>query len=49
MKIFGVDFTSAPGRKKTITCLETWLDNGTLFIGPLNHFSDFVQLVSTLA
>ena len=48
MKIFGVDFTSAPSHKKTITCLETRLDNGTLSVGVLNQFTDFVQFEAFL-
>ena len=48
MKIFGVDFTSAPGRKKPITCLEARLNNGTLTIESLQNFTDFVQFEAFL-
>lgn len=30
MKIYGIDFTSAPSRKKPITCLECELDGSQL-------------------
>lgn len=41
MRIYGIDFTSRPRRRKPITCLETTLDGNTLRAGALHEWQDF--------
>ena len=41
MKIFGIDFTSAPGRKKPITVAEGELKQGTLSVKKIHAFVSF--------
>ena len=41
MKIYGMDFTSNPTRKKPITCLECHLDGTHLLAGPLTEWTNF--------
>lgn len=45
MKIYGIDFTSAPSKVKPIACAEAWLDgdlqNMHLQIQSFHYFSDF--------
>jgi hypothetical protein len=48
MKVFGVDFTSAPRPGKPIICIETWLDGDKLWVGPLHQLTDFVQFSAFL-
>jgi len=48
MKIFGIDFTSRPSRRKPITCLECRLDGDTLFAGELLKWHSFTELEAAL-
>lgn len=41
MKIYGIDFTSSPSRKKPITCLECVLEGMHLTAGTLAEWSNF--------
>ncbi|MFK8050960.1 MAG: DUF429 domain-containing protein [Halioglobus sp.] len=41
MKIYGIDFTSSPSRKKPITCLECDFDGGTLTARTLLEWTSF--------
>ena len=41
MKIYGIDFTSAPSGKKPITCLECDLDDSHLIAGTLTEWPSF--------
>src|SRR6516165_1816186 len=41
MKVFGIDFTSAPRRGKPITCLSCTLRNGALKAEGLVNFESF--------
>jgi hypothetical protein len=41
MRIYGIDFTSSPTRRKPITCLEATLDGTTLRAGALQEWQDF--------
>ena len=41
MKIYGIDFTSAPKRNKPITCLECRLESNKLEAGELIEWRDF--------
>jgi hypothetical protein len=41
MKVYGIDFTSAPKRRKPITCLECRLDGNRLEAGELIEWRDF--------
>jgi hypothetical protein len=41
MKVYGIDFTSAPKRRKPITCLECRLDGNGLEAGELIEWRDF--------
>jgi len=43
MKIYGMDFTSAPRRKKPITCTECTFENGVLQVNNLRNIEDFNQ------
>lgn len=50
MKIFGIDFTSSPMRKKPITCLSCVLENGVLsssreHLDLLDHFDKFEDML----
>ena len=42
MRVFGIDFTSTPRRRKPITCVSGWLESGTLTV-------DAVESIGTLA
>lgn len=48
MKIYGIDFTSRPGRQKAITCLRCELDNETLVVKQLTEWTDFRGFESLL-
>lgn len=48
MKIYGIDFTSRPTRRKPITCLECVLVNNTLHAGHLTEWYDFEQFEDAL-
>lgn len=41
MKVYGIDFTSTPKRRKPITCLECWLDGNRLHAGELSEWQSF--------
>jgi hypothetical protein len=41
MRIYGIDFTSRPKRRKPITCLEATLDGTTLRAGALQEWQEF--------
>lgn len=41
MRIYGIDFTSRPRRRKPITCLEATLDGTTLKAGAMQEWQDF--------
>ena len=43
MKIFGIDFTSRPGKSKPLTCLECEFDGSTLRAGSLVEWIAFDQ------
>jgi len=43
MKIFGIDFTSRPGKSKPLTCLECEFDGSTLRAGSLVEWLAFDQ------
>ncbi|WP_244481240.1 NUDIX hydrolase [Rhizobium sp. Leaf371] len=50
MRVFGIDFTSAPSRQKPITCVECRLDGGTLRFVALHrwtHFEGFTGFLSS--
>ncbi len=49
MKIYGIDFTSRPGRQKAITCAECSLGTGTLIFNGVNHITSFEQFEALLA
>ena len=48
MKVFGVDFTSAPQPRKPITCVEACLSGDRLIVEQLYNFTDFVQFEAFL-
>jgi len=41
MKIYGLDFTSNPGLKKSITCAQCWLDDDVLSLESSIHITSF--------
>jgi hypothetical protein len=43
MKVYGIDFTSAPSRRKPITCAECTLENGFLHLNDLKNLETFDQ------
>ena len=49
MKIFGVDFTSRPSKRKPITCLPCTLAGGVLRAGDLASWSSFDAFENALA
>lgn len=49
MKIYGLDFTSAPSRKKTITCARCRLDGDTLHLEAFDTLESFLAFESFLA
>jgi hypothetical protein len=49
MKVYGIDFTSAPSSKKPITCADRTLENGFLNINDLKNLETFDQFDKFLA
>lgn len=49
MRVYGLDFTSAPRTRKPITCLEAELQEGRLRQHALHHFADFNAFEAFLA
>jgi hypothetical protein len=49
MKIFGIDFTSAPSSKKPITCAVGWLDGSSLQVECVEALTDYAQFEALLA
>ena len=49
MKILGIDFTSRPSRRKTITCLKCELDGQTLCARQLEAWTDYTAFEDALA
>ncbi|MBX2859808.1 MAG: DUF429 domain-containing protein [Vampirovibrio sp.] len=47
-KVFGVDFTSAPSRKKPITAVECWIDGSWLCLQAIHLLTDFQQFEAFL-
>lgn len=41
MKIYGIDFTSAPRKNKLIVCAEAWIELDVLTIKKIHRFSNF--------
>jgi len=48
MKVYGIDFTSTPKRRKPITCLECWLDGNRLHAGELSEWQSFEKFEDAL-
>ena len=48
MRVYGIDFTSAPRRAKTITCLECELEGRCLRAGALREWPDFAAFEAAL-
>jgi hypothetical protein len=48
MRIYGVDFTSAPSKKKPITCAEGWFESDCLQVGRVLQLTDFEQFENLL-
>jgi Protein of unknown function (DUF429) len=48
MKIYGIDFTSAPNKNKVIACAEAWLEADILHIRKFHHFIDFSSFMDFL-
>ena len=48
IKIFGVDFTSAPSTKKAITCVQCWLDEDGLFLEQFSRITSFDEFENFL-
>ncbi len=49
MHIYGLDFTSAPGPRKPITCATCTLEDQTLNVRGFNELTDFEQFEAFLA
>lgn len=49
MKVYGLDFTSAPSRRKSITCADCTLENGFLHLNELKHMETFEKFDEFLA
>src|ERR1700730_8493739 len=49
MKVFGIDFTSSPNRRKPITCLSCALSDDVLSATDLQELHDWDAFESTLA
>ncbi len=41
MKVYGIDFTSAPSRRKPITCADCTLENGSFYLNDLKNMETF--------
>lgn len=48
MRVYGIDFTSRPGRRKPISCLECDLEGRHLRAGPLSLWADFAPFEAAL-
>jgi hypothetical protein len=48
MKIYGIDFTSAPSKNKVIACAEAWLEADILHIQKFYRFIDFASFMDFL-
>jgi hypothetical protein len=48
MKIYGIDFTSAPRKTKPIACAEAWLESDILQIEKFYCFTDFPSFMEFL-
>ena len=48
MKVLGIDFTSSPGRRKPITCLNCTLRGSVLRAGKLEEWTDFSEFEEAL-
>jgi hypothetical protein len=48
MRIYGIDFTSAPSQAKAIACAEAWLEADILHIEELHRFTDFSSFMDFL-
>ena len=48
MHVYGIDFTSAPTRRKPITCLNCRLEGGVLRAGSMEAFADFAGFEAML-
>lgn len=48
MKIYGIDFTSAPSKNKVITCAEAWLEADILDIQKFYRFTNFPSFMGFL-
>ncbi|NJD54254.1 MAG: DUF429 domain-containing protein [Candidatus Methanoperedens sp.] len=49
MKVFGIDFTSAPSKRKPITCADCTLENGYLHLNGINNLETFEKFDEFLA
>lgn len=49
MKIYGIDFTSAPSKNKPIACVEAWLESDTLHILKFYRFTNFPSFIDFLS
>jgi hypothetical protein len=43
MRVYGIDFTSAPSHRKPITCADCTLENGFLYLNDLKNLESFGQ------
>lgn len=48
MKIYGIDFTSAPSKTKTIVLAESWIEVDILHLEKLHQFADFSSFMKFL-
>ena len=48
MKIYGIDFTSAPSKNKVIACAEAWLESDVLHVQKFYRFADFHSFMDFL-
>ncbi len=48
LKLYGIDFTCAPGKKKPITCAECRLTDGLLAVDALHLLRDFAEFEALL-
>ncbi|MGE5153655.1 MAG: DUF429 domain-containing protein [Bdellovibrio bacteriovorus] len=48
MRVYGIDFTSRPSRRKPLTCLECALEGRHLRAGPLSLWQDFADFEDAL-
>ncbi|MDP3106050.1 MAG: DUF429 domain-containing protein [Candidatus Methanoperedens sp.] len=49
MKVYGIDFTSAPSNRKPITCADCTLENGSLHLNGLKKMETFEKFDEFLA